>query len=162
MLTGSDWAFLVRHLCLDPIRVRSVGVLRGFPKGLLLPAIVLFYVLLIFVKQYRSAWLKMIGIVAYIAAILLTAVQIIVTRIWPETTEQILILFNCAGQLIAATGILDSVQHLYILSTLKSHKKTNMMFLKIWLFAVVVGLIPYAFAIPGVEKSKRTPSINKI
>jgi len=42
-----------------------------------------------------------IVICSYIAAILLTAVQIIMVAFVPASATQILILFNCAGQLIA-------------------------------------------------------------
>mmetsp|Transcript_7266 Transcript_7266/g.10146 ORF Transcript_7266/g.10146 Transcript_7266/m.10146 type:complete len:353 (+) Transcript_7266:25-1083(+) len=118
--------------------------------AILIPALALFYILLTFVKQYRSAWLKMIVILSYIAAILLTAVQIIVVSLYPPAATQILILFNCAGQLIAATGILESIQFLHAVMYLKRQKKTNMMYIKIWLVAAVIGLIPYALAVPGI------------
>jgi len=115
--------------------------------AILIPALALFYVLLVFVKHYRNAWLRMIAICSYIAAIILTAVQIIMVAFVPESAAQILILFNCAGQLIAATGIIESIQFLHCIIYLRAQKKTNWMYIKIWLGCVVVGLIPYAFAV---------------
>eukprot|EP00466_Bigelowiella_natans_P017570 jgi/Bigna1/136409/aug1.33_g11117 len=57
--------------------------------AILIPALALFYVLLVFVKHYRNAWLKMIVICSYIAAILLTAVQIIMVAFVPASATQI-------------------------------------------------------------------------
>lgn len=115
--------------------------------AILVPALAVFYMIFVFVKQYRNAWLKMIVLFTYVAAIALTAVQILMVRFVPESSYQMVVIFNCAGQLIAATGILDSVQLLYGFAYMKTSKQTNMLFLKIWIGCAVIGLIPYPFAV---------------
>mmetsp|Transcript_15282 Transcript_15282/g.23148 ORF Transcript_15282/g.23148 Transcript_15282/m.23148 type:complete len:467 (+) Transcript_15282:67-1467(+) len=113
----------------------------------LLPVcIMLILVTTYFAKNLTQAWMKLIILLSYDAAAIAAIIKVVLTRTTPDSVPHILILFNLAGQLIAATGILDCFQFAYNLIMLKRLSETNMMMINMWICGALAVLSIYPFA----------------
>ena len=104
---------------------------------------------MVFTKYYRKAWMKRIIFTSYLVIFGVVVGAIVLKALVPESEYQISVAFNLAGQLVSATGILDSLQFFLSTYAMKTTTSTNKMFLKVWLAAAVLGAIPYPFAVVG-------------
>jgi len=90
-----------------------------------------------------SAWLKMIMLAWYVVASALSVASIGLVAKYPETRRHWTLFYNCAGQLIALTGVVDVWQFNYCRHRLLRLSETNIRFLKIYAGLFVAAFLTY-------------------
>ncbi|GAB5361708.1 hypothetical protein AAMO2058_000736100 [Amorphochlora amoebiformis] len=98
----------------------------------------------------RFSFLRMVMLLSYLAAILLTFATLLIKPLGLKIDEYyVIIVFNLAGQIIAATGSVESCQFLYNFRKLSNNtSSTRRKFIIVWVvIAVVLVLIFPVYAL---------------